>query len=61
MISKVESCDFGDTIGTADNWDRFNNNQYRDRLQSCDFIRAVGVAIIGTVEVADNWGRFDNN
>lgn len=60
-MSKVKNYDFGDALGVVDNQDRFNNDKCRDRLQSCDFIGVVRVAVIETVGVADNRGRFDNN
>ena len=60
-MNKVRSCDFEGAIRAVDNWDRFDNNRYRNQLQSCDFIEAVKVAVIKIVGVADNRGRFDDN
>ncbi len=31
-MSKVGSCDFKRAVGVADNWGRFDDDQYRDRL-----------------------------
>ena len=60
-MNKVRICDFKVAVRIADNWGRFNNNQYKVQLQSCDFIKAVRIIVIKTVGIADNWNRFDDD